>query len=177
MKLLLVLGLLAIAATALWLVPQSHITSEGRNIADRRAQPATIESGAVGTTGTTPVAPAEPIVIREIETITGANDGIAMIGRRVDLHVDVQGLANDHSFWVGSPDNRLLVVLVRDASTHRKAPVHRGQRTAVAGVIRRIPQAEEMDSWDLTGADRKELADRKIYIRAESITTQNHGTF
>jgi hypothetical protein len=171
MKWFLVLGLLAIAAIGLWPAPQS---TTAREIEDR-ATTGKATSAAVGTTGGHANVAEGPAIISEIETITGTNDGMALIGRRVDLHVDVQGLANDHAFWVGSPDNRLLVVLARDNSSHRMAPVHRGQRTAVSGVIKRIPDTEAIAAWKLTSTDRRELVDRKIYIRADSITTQSHG--
>ena len=174
MKSLIVLGLLAVAAIGLWLAPQRTTAREIEHPATIAAA-SSVTSGAVGTTGVDPVAAVEPAIIREIETITGTNDGMALTGRRVDLHVDVQGLANDHAFWVGSPDNRLLVVLARDASSHRIAPVHRGQRTAVSGVIRRIPDSGTVAQWKLTRSDGRELADRKIYVRAETVTTQSHG--
>ena len=207
MKWLFVLGALVLAAAGLWLVPQDHNDREnwegGGVVAGSTASSPHhyLEASPrpVGTSGQhEPAAEDRGVsehtfeddaaIVREIETITGANDGMALIGRRVDLHVDVQSLANDNAFWVGSRDNRLLVVLGRDTrgdservrglpATHHIAPVHRGQVAAISGVIRPLPKAEQMYSWDLTTDDRRELADRKIYIRAEKVSSQGHGTF
>jgi hypothetical protein len=196
MKWLFALGLIAGAVAGLWLVPQTRDDREkrdgGRTIAGSTASTphhdAKPSTGAVGTSGTHDGA-AEingGDVITEIETITGTNDGMRLVGRRVDLHVDVQGRANDHAFWVGSRDNRLLVVLRRDRrdgtqrqqgrpSNHGISPVHRGQRAAISGVIRATPAAEQRYSWSLTRNDEKELADRKIYIDADTVRSEGHG--
>ena len=126
-------------------------------------------------------------VITEIETITGTNDAMALVGRRVDVHVDVQDRANDHAFWVGSPDNRLLVVIGRDTrdgserqrgkpSNHRITPVRSGQRAAISGIIRPVPKAEDRYNWNLTRDDERELADRKVYIDADTVSSEGHGS-
>ena len=137
-----------------------------------------------GTAGTTePAAVDSPAVIKELDTITGTNDGHELVGRKVSLHVPVQGMANDVAFWVGEKDNRLLVVIDRD---HRNtvqrqdgelagnniAPVHSGQQADISGTIEKVPTAEQMYSWSLTTEDKRELAERPIYIRAESVTAE-----
>ena len=127
-------------------------------------------------------------VITDVETITGANDGMALVGRRVDLHVDVQARANDRAFWVGPRDNRLLVVLSRDTrdglerqtgqpSNHGIAPVRGGQRAAISGVIRPLPKAEHRYSWSLSREEHEELEARKVYIAADTVTSEGHGTY
>jgi hypothetical protein len=190
MKWVFVLGLIALALAGIWLIPQN------RN--DREKW----EGGGViaGSTSSTPhhdEQPAPPVgtsgvhegaaeshrgdVITEIETITGANDAMALVGRRVDLHVDVQARANDHAFWVGSPDNRLLVVFGRDnrngtkrqsgvPASHGIEPVRDGQRAAISGVVRSIPIKEHRYNWNLTADDERELSERKVYIHAESVS-------
>src|SRR6185369_16593113 len=50
-------------------------------------------------------------VIQDIETITGTLDGHELVGRRVDVQVPVQKLANPVAFWAGPSGNRILVVL------------------------------------------------------------------
>ena len=99
-----VAAVLALAVAGLWLVPP---------IDDARAMPS-----AVGTSGTHAGAAENHggDVITEIETITATTNATELVGRRVDLHVDVQERANDRAFWVGSRDNRVLVgaYLVRD---------------------------------------------------------------
>jgi hypothetical protein len=125
-----------------------------------------------------------PAVIKEIETITGANDGHELIGRKVNLHVPVQGKANDVAFWVGEKDNRILVVMERDRrdgkqrqdgeiAAHGIAPVHAGQQADITGTIMKVPSEEERYSWLLTNEDKKELAERPIYIRADTVTAFN----
>jgi len=177
----------------LWLMPETR--------SDRQAFTATEAAVPVGTTGRHVSALSKyrvstagydadppPSVVREIETITGANDGMALVGRRVDLHVDVQERANDVAFWVGPRDNRVLVVLARENRSgrqrrqgepagHRIAPVHGGQRAVIAGVIRQASTAEDMESWNLPDKDKAELDERKIYIRAETVASEGHGHF
>lgn len=127
-----------------------------------------------------------PAVIKEIETITGTNDGHELVGRKVNLHVPVQDKANDVAFWVGEKDNRLLVVMERDRrndeqrqrgelASHGISPVHKGQQADIAGTVRKVPSREEMYSWGLTNRDRRELADRPIYISADKVTAEGHG--
>ena len=196
MKWLLLSGIIALAAAGVWLAPKNRSDREGRGAGASVAgspgsTPHHDRAGLdpVGTSGTHDGAEdAGAAVLREIETITGANDAMTLIGRRVDLHVDVQERSNDHSFWVGSADNRVLVVLGRDTrggaarqhgspSTHWVVPVRRGQRAAISGVVRPMPKAEEIHGWDLTEHERKDLADRKVYIRADTVASEGHGTF
>jgi hypothetical protein len=197
---LLFLGVLALAGIGIWLVPQRHTDREDREGGGVRlgAQSKNTPHGdtkagsprqAVGTSGARDAAgEAEGgSVVREIETITGANDAMTLVGRRVDLHVDVQSRVNDTAFWVGSPDNRVLVVLGRDNRNGRKrqqgvpashgiSPVHGGQQATISGVIQPVPRAEHRYSWNLTERDQRDLSDRKIYIRADSVRTDGHGT-
>ena len=197
MKWMLLLGVFVVAVAGLWLVPQTRNDREkwdGAGVVagstasaphhDRGRSP-----GAVGTSGTHDGAAEthQGDVITEVETITGATVGMTLVGRRVDLHVEVQARANDHAFWVGSHDNRLLVVLGRDrrgggerqggrSANHGIAPVHGGQRATISGMIRDVPKAERRYSWNLTRDDERELADRKIYIDADTVHSEGHGT-
>ena len=198
MKWLFVAGLILIAAAGLWLVPQNRNDREkwdggGMVAGSASSTPhhdVVRDRGAVGTSGTHDGAAEDHRgeVITEVETITGANDGMTLVGRRVDLHVDVQARANDRAFWVGPADNRLLVVINRDRrggrarqqgapANHGIAPVHGGQRATISGVIRPVPNAEQRYSWNLTREDERELTDRKIYIAADTVSSEGHGTF
>ena len=183
--LLLAAGLLAVLAIGVWLSPGG---GGGREQGEGYARSELGMSGSIGTSGQQGGANSENsgpglVTIRELETITGTNDGHELVGRRVDLHVPVQQHINDVAFWVGPSDNRLLVVLARDnrdgetrqrgepASTglHQVQP---GQQAAVSGTIERVPHAEAMYSWGLTNTDRRELMDRPIYVRADRVTSQ-----
>lgn len=152
--------------------------------------------GSVGTSGagiaqgvdsSGPSATLPPAIIQELDTITGSVDGQELVGRRVDLHVTVHSVPNDVAFWIGEKDNRLLVVLRRDTRDgaarqlalpprHGIAPVHAGQQATISGFVQRLPKAEEMHGWQLTEPDYAELLDRKMYIRADTVTTDGHGT-
>jgi hypothetical protein len=175
----------------LWLMPEGTSDRPAFARAEARAPVATM--GKQGTIGrpdpvaTTGYDADQPNVVREIETITGANDGMVLVGRRVDLHVDVQERASDVAFWVGPRDNRVLVVLDREKrdvrrrqpgehAGHRIVPVHGGQRAVVAGVIRPV-STEDLENWKLTDVDKAELDERKIYIRARSVASEGHGNF
>ena len=117
--------------------------------------------GAVGTTGVRDI---DNGVIHELETITGINDGHQLIGRRVDLHVPVQQHLNDIAFWVGSRDNRVLVVGTPNAHDGSAGPL-----TAISGTVRALPQEEEMHRWGLSESARTELMQRRIYVRADAV--------
>jgi len=191
----LLVAALAIAALAVWLVPQNRNDRENWNgsgmttgSTSRQASGGNGER-AVGTSGASPAAGEEDggQVVREIETITGANDAMTLVGRRVDLHVDVLSRANDHAFWVGSPDNRLLVVLGRDnrngqkrqagsPASHGIAPVNGGQTATISGVVQALPKAEDRFNWNLTEQDEDDLRARKVYIRADAVSSEGHGT-
>ena len=175
MVLLITIIVMAIVAAAVWL---------------SRSQDGDMEfargdlGGAVGTTGASEATGVEPI--HELETITGANDGHQLVGRRVDVHVPIAQPINDVAFWVGPPDNRLLVVVARDTrSGSERQPsssaidtIRVGQRATIVGTIERVPYAEAMYSWGLTSADRAELMERRIYLRAERVEPNGAvGTF
>ncbi len=129
---------------------------------------------------------AEPIVIQELETITGNVDGSELVGRKVDLHVPVLQDGNPVTFWIGTPDNRLLVVLhrdVRDGSARQQSlpPAHgiltvqEGQQAVISGTIQMVPPAEDRYSWNLTREQTREVEARRIYLRADSVRSEGHG--
>ena len=145
---------------------------------------ASAEGGAVGTSGRA-VNPDEPdgAVIRELETITGINDLHPLIGRRVALLVPVVARANDWAFWIGSPDNRVLVVPRRDhrdsalrqrggVTTGGIALIEGGTVAAISGSIQRLPRPEERKSWALTNSDQREATSIDVYLSADSVTVQ-----
>jgi hypothetical protein len=162
-----VVGLLGVFALYLT-SPETGRRVVGWNVGDDAS------SGAVGTSGTSRAAESRN-VIRELETITGTIDGYELVGRRVDLDVRVQQPVSDRSFWVGPKDNRLLVV-VRPESAADAGQVVNGQQTTISGTIERLPPAATVDSWGLSAADHAELLDRRIYLRAETVTAVQTAT-
>jgi hypothetical protein len=195
------LGMIGLTALAVLVVASivwmRHQDASARSNADVPGAAAPgIQGGAIGTTGgdvpkatddggLAAIVPSS--IIQELETITGAVDGHELVGRKVDLHVRVREIANDTALWVGEADNQVLVVLDRDdrhgtkhptgvLASHGILPVHAGQMATISGTIRRLPKSEEMSSWDLTRTDRGALLNRPIYIRAETVTSNGHGT-
>lgn len=150
---------------------------------------ATTDGRAVGTAGTTGATPTDTAsesaaTIKELETITGTNDGHELVGRKVDLHVPVQSRANNVSFWVGEKDNRMLVVMDRDRRTPTDrqrgavadnpiSPTHAGQQADITGTIQKLPRVEAMYSWGLSRDDWNELASRPLYIRADAVRSED----
>jgi hypothetical protein len=170
-------GALVVGAFAFWLSP---VGNGGFDEGVELVQTETGNPGAVGTSGQDSDLPAAGI-IHDLETITGSNDGHELVGRRVELHAPVSQHINDVTFWVGMGDNRVLVVLARDSrdgqerqrgqpSTVGIGEVRAGQRAGISGSIQRVPYAEAMYSWGLTSADRDELMERRIYLRADDVT-------
>jgi hypothetical protein len=143
-------------------------------------RPGDHSSDAVGTSGSRSDYSAGVATIRDWETITGTNDGHELVGRRVDLLVPVDQHINDVALWVGPKDNHILVVLARDSRPTRSlqdeesastdlALVRAGQRATVTGTIQRVPHPEGMYSWGLTNADRRDLMERPIYLKADAV--------
>jgi hypothetical protein len=100
---------------------------------------------AVGTTGheAAPEPEDSPATLHDLETLTGAIDQHELIGRRVDLHTTVRSVNDDTSFWIGSKDNRVLVV-------HRRIePCKAGQTARIIGSIG--------------------IQDQEAYIRADNV--------
>jgi hypothetical protein len=141
--------------------------------------------GAVGTSGTPSATEDSPraAVIRDIEVITRVTDGHPLIGRTVELHVPVAGQANDQAFWIGSGDNRLLVVPHRDhrdgperqeglLASNDIAPLAIGETATISGSIQKLPQAEERLSWGLTKQDERAVAASGVYLRADTVTVE-----
>jgi hypothetical protein len=142
-------------------------------------------SGAVGTSGaateTSDKTNAE--VIRDVETITGLSEGHPLVGRHVELHVPIAGQANDQAFWIGSNDNRVLVVPNRDRRDGAERqegllagnaidPLQAGDTAIISGSIQKLPQAEGRFNWGLTKRDEQEVAVSGVYLRADTVTVQ-----
>ena len=178
--LLLAASAIAVAAFAVWLSPD-----DDRDPTLVRTE--TGNPGAVGTSGALApdadqeAAASDAGIIRDLETVTGSNDGHALVGRRVDLRAPISRHINDVAFWVGTGDNRLLVVLARDdrdgedrqrgePSNTALGSLRGGQQATISGSIQRVPYAEAMYSWGLTKADRTELMERRIYLKADGVS-------
>lgn len=108
----------------------------------------------VGTTGFDAGVPADsPATLHDLETVTGTVDPYELVGQPVDFHLYVARTDEGNSFWVGTGDNRLLVI--PEASNQQ---LTLGQRVRITGTIEGLrPAANE----------------QKVYIRADSVTPES----
>jgi hypothetical protein len=176
-----VVGVVALVAALAWAVPYIQ-SRRGTGVSPASDSP-------VGTAGRERAdEPAEsPATLHDLETVTGTVDPHELIGRRVDFHVQVADINNYTSFWVGSKDNRMLVVLGRDNRSEAQrihgdpspndikaaAP---GQMVRITGTIEGIPDAEARNSWGVNDPQHHTfedlLKDQKVYIRADHVTPE-----
>ena len=161
-----VIGIVAAIASVIWADPY-HRSRQGTGVS-HASYPL------VGTAGReTADEPEEsPATLHDLETVTGTVDPHELIGRRVDFHLKVADVNNDTSFWVGSKDNRMLVVRFHGApSPDEMRTVAPGQTVHITGTIEDIPTAEARSSWGFNDAQRA-LEDQQVYIRAEHVTPE-----
>lgn len=136
----------------------------------------------VGTSGAVPSeAPktsTAPDTILDLKGLLGTDDASTLVGRRVEIDVPVSQEHNLTTFWIGPPNDRLLVVLGRDTRNGSdrqasKAPAHsiseqRGEQASISGIVQRAPTAEGRYNWDLTPAQAQELKRKGVFILADS---------
>ena len=142
----------------------------------------------VGTSGVARAAASGPGgsvgAIQDLRAILGTDDPRSLAGRPVEITVPALREQNVTTFWIGSADDRLLVVLNRDtrdggdrqaskAPEHGIVPGPRGQQAVVSGIVERVPRPEQRASWDLTAAQTRELERRGVYIRADKVSSED----
>ena len=139
----------------------------------------------VGTNGVLPSAPAKvssATPIQDLDALLGTDDPASLAGHRVEIEVPALSEHNLTTFWIGSPEDRLLVVLRRDtrnggerqasrAPVHGIVSAHAGQPTLITGIVQRVPSAEARYNWDLTPAQTRELKRRGVFILADRVKT------
>jgi hypothetical protein len=139
----------------------------------------------VGTTGAPsgqPNTSTAPETILDLKGLLGADDATTLIGRRVEVDVPVLQAHNPTTFWIGDPNDRLLVVLGRDTRDgaerqaskppeHGIVPAENGQQASIRGTVQGVPRAEERYNWDLTATQDRELKRKGVFILADSART------
>lgn len=136
-----------------------------------------VSAGTASESGTT-----RDAAIQDLRAILGTDDPRSLAGRPVEITVPALREQNLTTFWIGSADDRLLVVLNRDTRNGgerqaSKAPEHgiatgaHGQ-AVVSGTVERVPSSEQRANWDLTAAQTRELERRGVYIRADKVSTE-----
>lgn len=109
--------------------------------------------GILGTTGYSAEEPDDsPATLHDLETVTGAIDPYELVGQRVDFHLPVARTADKNAFWVGTRDNRVLVV-----------PRMGDRRLADGQLVRIVGTIEQL---------RPEVNDQRIYIDADAVTPE-----
>jgi hypothetical protein len=153
------IGVLASIVTLMWADPYTS-SRDGTGVSPAGNPP-------VGTAGRERVDEPDhsPATLHDLETVTGTVDPHELIGRRVDFYVKVADINNYTSFWVGSKDNRILVVRPQGAASPNDIkPAAPGQMVRITGTIEGIdPQRRAFDD---------PLNDQKVYIRAEQVTSE-----
>lgn len=120
--------------------------------------------------------------LQDVDAITGSHDDAGLVGRRVQVHLPIAQPNSMVAYWVGPPDNPLLVVLHRDVrdgfarmasgpSAHGIQPMKAGEVATVSGTIQRLPSFQDRFSWDLTADERSQLDKRGIYLLADTVRT------
>jgi hypothetical protein len=145
-------------------------------------------SKVLGTSGTTPPTAVDAdsgqaeSTIRDLDAIIAKGGASSLVGRHVDLQVPVLGENNLVAFWVGSPDDEILVVLHRDRRddqqrmtsqppAHSIEPVHQGQQATISGTLQTVPDIEGRFSWELTRSQLDEVEGRGVYLLADNVRT------
>ena len=152
----LVLGLVALALLAWWLLTRS----DGRDTVAAGGDIATVPAVADG-------------AITDLGALTAAA-AADLAGRRVALgDAPVQEVVSDKGFWIGDATNRAFVVRGNEASpaTPPDGAVNAGQRVAVWGVVERMPAdlTQQSTAWNLRSTDASALAGRAVYVQADSV--------
>jgi hypothetical protein len=164
--------------------PEVAQTEEHRRDGPVGTSGSSTASGADNNSGPPGISP-PPAVQDARAALTGDDDWQSMVGQRVALTIPYGAHVNDVAFWSGSGDDRLLIVLTRDArdgAERQRGEPHTldvpavADRALVSGTIERIPHAEAMFSWRLTNHDAAELSDRPIYLRVDEIKDEGNQT-
>jgi hypothetical protein len=144
-------------------------------------------SGAAGDGASEPgVTPTSPEPIQTLSAILGTDDPRTLVGRRVHISVPAVSHRNVTTFWIGSAEDGLLVVLGRDTRggeerqasvppQHDIGPIIGGHHVSITGTVTAVPRAEDRYNWDLTGAQTQELKRRGVFIRADCVETSGQG--
>ncbi len=104
-------------------------------------------------------------VVAKLTDITDPGDG-SLTGRRVELtEVRVQSVTGDVTFWVGSDEERVLVVINEELQPERAVTVRPGQLLRISGSMERPPP----EDIELSSGDRNALKGQSLYIRAELV--------
>lgn len=134
----------------------------------------TADVRSVGTSGHGESAPEpedSPATLHDLETVTGSVDPHQLVGSRVDFHLQVRDINNNTSFWVGTKDNPMLVVLER-ANRSEAQPITRGEMARITGTIEAIPLEESRFNWGVNDSVRRALKDQQVYIRADNVVPE-----
>ncbi len=125
--------------------------------------------------GRTPSPPASPpasavpatcsAVVTQLGDLANARDGTLACGRVELTNVPVDSVTGDVTFWVGSGDERALVMTDEEIQPEAAVTVKAGQRVRIVGSVERPPP----EDVPLSSGDRTALRGIALYVRAERV--------
>ena len=118
--------------------------------------------GASSSSRPTPLAP-----LTQIAEVLGDNT----IGRRASLeHVLIRQVSSPRTFWIGSDNERVFVVLDPDVKNPYAVAVQPGARMTLVGLVRAAPTEDvAMRQWQLDQETAKTVRERGTYLHVTEI--------
>ena len=121
-------------------------------------------------------------LIQRIDHLFPLLGGRELLGHRVQVELDLRqhpSMTPESRFWSTQGADQILVVLSRDRrddeerlegepAPHAIASLEPGTKYLVTGTIERLPREEQMFNWRLSRQEIELLANRPVYVRAES---------
>jgi hypothetical protein len=125
-----------------------------------------VSAPAVPASGSTP-APEPLAALTQIAEVLADNS----IGRRASLEkVVVKEVASPRTFWIGTGDERVFVVLDPDVKNLSKVPLTAGSTVTLIGLIRAAPTEDAaIKQWALDPATAKTVRERGTYLHVTEI--------
>lgn len=124
-------------------------------------------TGAVATSGTSPVKPiTEPV--KTIAELLSSN----AIGREASLeHVRIRDSVGDRFYWIESGDQKpVFVVLDPDVKRTTETTLRPGARVTLVGIVRPMPMsAQIVQQWHLPEATATVIAGSGTYLHVTEI--------
>jgi len=122
---------------------------------------------AVPASGSSSPAPEPLAALTQITEVLADNS----IGRRASLEkVVVKAVASPRTFWIGTGDERVFVVLDPDVKNPSKVPLTAGSAVTLIGLVRAAPTEDQaIKQWALDPATAKTVRERGTYLHVTEI--------
>ena len=163
--------LVLLLALIWWLVTALSDRHDDRIAGAEGLEEPVAASSAAGARSVEGATAGEPIT--ELAAITGAADAGALAGRPVRLSgARVDRMIGDATFWIGSGQDRVLVILDQvipsePRTVEGRVNVNSGQSVDIQGRLRAA--ADAPPEGVLSAEDQRQLADRQVYVWADAV--------